>query len=94
MNQKINKEENQENKKKIKTLFYFYSDIENLGNININMNIAVISIKIHTVAFHLIIFTPSRGPKGNKLNVAIKAFIKQINPKICPSIVCSKNIKL
>ena len=44
----------------------------------------MISSIIHTVAFHLIILTPSSGPSGNRLNVAKKALMKQINPSNTP----------
>ena len=53
--------------------------------------IDIINKIAHTVAFHLTIFTPSSGPKGRRLKVAIMAFIIQIKPKMLPIIVDSKN---
>lgn len=52
--------------------------------------IEIINNIIHIVAFHLTTFTPSRGPNGNKLNVAKTIFIKHINPIICPIVDVSK----
>lgn len=53
-----------------------------IGKLNTN-NIIEIANKIdHTIPFHCITLTPSRGPNGNKLNVANNALTKLINPII------------
>ena len=53
-------------------------------NIPLKKSTATENNTSHTISFQIKTFLPSRGPNGNKLNVASRRFTKQINPTSVP----------